>query len=279
MKCDVCLTKIPKGSNVCPNCGYIVGKSHVNTFDLSSQTHEHIQTKTQNRQAKIKPSLSKKNYAKTKKQPSKNIFKPVMIIAVIIAFLGSVGIPLLSSIFNFSSLGENRFDDMTFQEIIDNDYDEYNTVTNALKYEKEIIQYLEKNNFEEIRTHEYCYQYDNNSLEANLTVSSYKNNICYDVLISYKEGNMNHHSLTISGRFDSYIDRTVFQIKEDDVKDIANYLKIDNVYQTWKDCHAHMVEENENEFEYSHYGDVEVYMHETYSDTKPHYNFYYSIGD
>ena len=292
MKCDVCLTKIPLGSHKCPNCGYIVKKSHINTFNASNIDHQHIEVKTIK-----KPQIKKNEYSqyvnnkKTKINPKSkikktskvfNAIKIVLVVVLFISLLLGVGISVLVREYTDTDEYYTQYEDLTFQDVIDNGYDEYDTVITGIDYRDTIISYLEDNHYEETTSYEYVNKYSEDSdLYATLNIESMKNNIQYYITVNFCGGIKTGTTLTLSGQLKEDINREKFYIKQEYVDDLAQELEIYNAYNILKNSHDKMTkeEDKENSYKYSHYDDMSIYLVEEFNDfATPYWYFYYSIG-
>lgn len=269
MKCDVCLTTIPIGSNVCPNCGYVIRKRNVNA--KSTNVQNNIQTKSKY----LKSRMNKERTGTLKR------FKLILLMLIIGVIWLFVFIPNLLQQFDTpSSITQTEIEEMDFDDIIKNGYDLDETVISASNDRDDIIAFLKDHNYSEIDVSEHCYKYDESDpLRAHLSIRSTKNDIKYEVSLVYEKRRCTSVQLTFSGDFEPDIDRTVFQLKEKEIKELADYFKIKNAYQILKKSQSLMKKE-ENRYKYSNYDDLKIYMSEEYQDysSTPYYYFYYSIG-
>lgn len=285
MKCDVCLTNIPLGEDRCPNCGFLMKTDHITTFDAFGDDHAHIKVTTKDKIKKIKQYVPHNKPAFTRlNRNQRNLYKPnttSVAIKVALIFIIIAGI-IISSLFGlFSSISDYevdvQFEDMTFEEIINEDLDD-GTVFVASSYRDNFVEYLDNNSYKDIVISEYCSQYEDSPLYANMCIDALKDDIHYYVDISFSEGNIQNVSLTLSGRLDKGVDRNKFYITKNQVNEIADYIEIQKAYQSLKDSHDKMQLNENNEYKYSHYDDIKIYMVEEYQDNYDAYYFYYSIG-
>lgn len=288
MKCDVCLTKIPLGEARCPNCGFIMKKSHITTFDASGDDHGHIEVKQKLNPPKFNmPKYNKTIDIKTVQRNMRSHTEQTKktILSVIVIFIVIIGV-MVSSLFGFIFSEPdysyvNELEEMTFEEIIENDYDEYDTVQTAIDYEDKILDYLLNNGYSDLGVSEYSSKYDDeSSLYASFTINASKDNTYYYLGLSFIEGYLDGSEITISGEFNGNIDDREFQLKEEQIKDVASLIDLDNIYSLIKDSYVKMekTEDSDHEYKYTNYDDMNIYMVENYYEGSDTYNYYYSIG-
>lgn len=275
MKCDVCQTNIPIGDDSCPNCGYKIRKEHVNIYDASGKTHNHIQTRSNYIKSRTKLSLDKPS-----NRNRKSIVKTVIIlmcIAITLGFVTSVFVSLRNLMKGNHDYEVNKYEDLTYTEIVENGNDYDGTVEEALDYEKDLMDYLEMNDYQNVKVNETVNDSDY-GLQTITYIESDKNNYHYTVIVSHQEMELTRVELTISGQFET--PRKQLILSENDVKDIAEYIEIYSAYSIISSSYAKM-EKSGNEYKYSDYtGDTNIYMSERYYDVKkPYYSFYYSVSE
>lgn len=282
MKCDVCGTKIPIGSNECPNCGFKYGKNSFSTYDASGETHEHIRV-TSKKPIFHKP--SKPQYRPLKVNAPKNLKNNQikgMLIVVIVVFIfmsaSSIMIPIFLNDFSFDWYSSGDYDNMTFQEVIDEGYDD-GTVEMALEEQEELVSLLEdKLGLENVDTDEYINEYSS-GMYASITVSGDKDGYYYSVDSSFEAGENKKRGVTISWSGEKSIRNTRQFVMDKDVLDIlGNYVGVD-IYQQASMNRKNMIadEDDENRYVYSHYDDYDIYLSESLYGDK--YHFYISIGN
>lgn len=297
MKCDVCLTKIPIGQNECPNCGFVVKKNHVNTYDASGNTHEHIQVQSKSLQNRLKniktqqqtiqrtlQSSTNKKQAyqqmaqsvygslKTKNKKKKSSKKGILFIVIFCIFM-TIGIIMPVAI---AFISEFEFDNDVsyvydnFEDMIDSGIDEYGSIELANTEQVELKKYLEDHSFTNIENRDY---YDDNFSSARSQVDAYRNDIHYRIIMNYEDGKRSLVEITLSGFVDS-TDRSQLAVQKDDISIITDYLNISSLYNHLSYGHSRMTTDNSKSYTYSNYDGEDTYMSETVYDD--YYSFYYS---
>ena len=275
MKCDVCLTNIPLGQDTCPNCGYTIKPNHINTYDASGRSHEHIQVQSKYMQSRVNNIYDKPKKKNTLDRPKNKQLKKFIISMIIGIMVATIVIGVAAIVFTIDSFEEEIIEELSYQEVIDHGDDEDATIENAQLFEKDFVDYLKQHNYEDIRVEENVKDYD--SILARTNIDAYKDDYHYSMTVSHQEGEIVEKRLVISGRFDGQINRTQFQLKEKEVKEITDYIGIDQAYQTLKSAHSKM-EKDDNQYLYSNYDGPNLYLSEKYYKTsEPYYWFYYSI--
>lgn len=209
MKCDVCSTKIPIGGHQCPHCGYKMPVKKVSSFHVESTTHEHIGTIQQ--EAKQKTPVYKTNnelqkrLQEFKKDPKIGIDflkvgESIQVGKVAKIIIGVFFILILIS-FSVSILGGNmnynRFENLTFQEILDKEYDSDGTVQVAQNYKNALVKQFNIIGLTISDVDEYCN--NDNGFYANTSVSAIVNNIDYTISATFEKGIMISNTLFVSG--------------------------------------------------------------------------------
>lgn len=281
MKCDVCGTKIPIGSNECPNCGFKYGKNSFSTYDASGDTHEHIRV-TPKRPSFSK--VSKPHYKPLKTYAHRNgnnrHVRAVMLIVIVVFLMSAASaiIPIFLNDISFDWNGSDDYTDMTFQEVIDEGYDD-GTVEMALEAQEELVSLLEdKLGLENVYTDEYINEYSR-GMYANITVSGDKDGYDYSVGTSFEANENLKREVTITWSGDKSIrDTRQFEMDQDVLDVLGDYIGID-IYQEASLNRKNMTLDvnDENRYVYSRYDDYDIYLSESlYSDK---YHFYLSIGN
>lgn len=295
MKCDVCLTKIPIGQNVCPNCGFKMKSEHINLYDADSQTHEHIQVNkdylrnrintqiNDNVKAKINARLNDDIFTKktrktyinpkhsTKKDNTKivaSIVKKIVIVTILFTFI----------VTGFVIIGTTDFifdDGFSISNIFNDD----DTIETASQYKDNLINYLEENGYTDITIDkEENSQNDDSSTRAFCSISTKRNDISYNITTVHQHNQLRSINLTLYGHYDKSVDIKKFNLKESAIEELAQYLEEENIYDILKDSHSLMKEEKKNRYQYSIYDNPNIYMSEEYNSySNPYYSFYYSI--
>lgn len=280
MKCDVCGTKIPLGSSECPNCGYKYKASHVNTYDASGQDHDHIQVKSKvtNFQKNIQSSY-KKNYTIPKNRSNVNTQKLAkrMIIIVSIAMIISVLIPLGIAFMTILSdqITDYELGDMTIQEAIDADYDDDGTLSTALFYQEDLVNYVaEELEWEDVRVNEYIS--NDYYLYASFSINGYKGDGSYTLDVDFSDGDLNRVSLSIYNISDKSIQNSQVLSQEQNTIDlIGTYFQYVGLYDRLVKASQQMVSDGENIWKYNGNDDFIYLTEEYHKNTSSHYYSYY----
>lgn len=277
MKCDVCLTPIPLGKDECPNCGYKIKTTHINTYDASGKGHDHIQVHSKNIQKRVMNKQTSYKNMKTIKQ----IIVMTLSIIVLIGAFAPVIVSLLGNIDIFNE-DISVYEDLSYEEAIEEGYDEDNTISSAYLFEDDLKEMMEDLEYSDITCYEHINKYDEDaSLTAYTSVSGYKNDYRYQVIVTHQEGERRSIEYTISGKMDQKIERTQFPLSQDMVNELGNFY-FEDAYQVLADKHKDMKQNEDNENIYSIYENdknIRVYLSEEYyKDRKPPYYYvYYSI--
>lgn len=273
MRCDVCYTKIPLGQKRCPHCGYIIPGNKVSSFDADSSTHEHIKTP---RMKKIDINQYK-NKAKPINKKNTTLITVVIAVVIVLSQVIPIGIATFENIFMSDNISTD-YTNYTFEEVIDQGYDEDGTVQMAVDYENQFLLDLEKMGYTEVTVVESTY--GSNYGRAYLTVDSEKNDIHYAVRLIFEDQQISEKEITYSGFISSY-DRSSLAINQEDVEELANYIQKENVYERLVERHPLMIQDKDdkNAYKYSNYDEEDsIYMTEDISDIREGYYYYYSLG-
>lgn len=285
MKCDVCGTKIPLGTNECPNCGYKMKTSSVQSFDASGKTHEHIQSQKTpsyhatklndvivNTKRKIRPSHVKKSKFSG--------FKALLIAVIVLVMVGNIAVPIFINNIgdHFSSEEVGNFDDMSFQDIIDEGYDD-GTVQKALDERIKTEEFVSNElGLEDIQIHEYCDQYSEELYTSFYVEGSYKD-VLYQIKCSKSSNTQSHYEMLISGSSSQSVrDIDHFPLDEDITNKIGEYIQVYGAYNLISSNCLNMEKDNESEdrYVYSRYENPYMYLSEShYSE----YHFYFSVSN
>lgn len=268
MRCDVCDTLIPLGQDECPNCGYKIPKKKIGAYDASSITHEHIQSEP----VHPKKTRLKQSTLQTPKKIKKGLTIGV-IVGIVVSLITSI-VPIIFEVVDVFNEPETNYEELTFEEVLNENDNEL--IAMALEKENQVVQFLEENGYEDIEVTE-----DSDDFYASFSISSFKNNCHYYIDFSYADVELQSKGMTISGSVEGTTNRTNLLIQESDIKELADYLGIDNAYQTLKDNHGSMkrTEDMLEKYRYSNYDDYKIYMiEEVHGGDEPYLSFYYSLG-
>lgn len=279
MKCDVCLTKIPIGETKCPNCGYTMKKVNASSYDTNSLSYEHIKTNDKTLKSRIKddhPIMKQHKTIVNGKSNSKLVSKIMTFILSLIIFIGAVGILLYSIISDNTDDYNNQISDLTFQEVIDQGLAD-STVDKAYEYENDLLNFLFNNDFENVESEEKVSQYDD-EYSTKMSMSAQRNDIYYYINVTHENKELKSVNLCVAGKYDKDTNIKNFNLKEDDIKDISEYLELDDLYSILNNGHSLMNKEDDERYVYSSYNDdFNIYMSEEYKNySTPYYSFYYS---
>lgn len=239
MKCDVCDTKIPLGSHECPNCGYKLKDNYVSTFDVSSKIHDHIQTKPQSNRLKIK-NIKESQY------PNWFYF---MIVVLVIGMFVSV---FSSSIIKNGTTNSN----LSFSELIEEGYDK-TIIEMAQSDEQRTVSYLEETvGMQDLKTEEFSYVGDNDSLSLRFEVTGYKNNVYYGLMYEYANQEVvqkemftiRHTKTSIKFSKEIELDKQTFQL-------LGDFIGVKDVYSIMDQARHEMVADVNDENYYSYSGE------------------------
>lgn len=280
MKCDVCQTNIPIGSNSCPNCGYKIKKEHTSVYDASGNHHNHIQIQSHYVQSRINNALDQPSHERVK--IISKIALIVIVISIVVGLISSLFITFMSVNDSSNDSIENEYSplsltDLSYQEVIDSNEDDDGTVEMTLAFEEDIVDYLESHDYQYIEVDELVDKADS-GLSTVTYIESDKGIYHYSIIVYYSETEFMSLELAISGSFDEEINRNEFLIEEDDIKDIAEYVGMDSAYSLMEDAHSKM-KKNDSGYYYSDNSQgIDVYMSERYYTVgDPFYYFYYSV--
>lgn len=280
MKCDVCQTQIPLGSDECPNCGYKIRENHVQTFDASGVTHEHI------RVPKAKPTkrTQKTDYNQHRKKGRTMrtvVIFIVVIISVVTMVCGGIIIPIMmsSDIFNDNE-SYHTYEDMTFTDMVNEGIDKNDTISHIQDYAESLKTFLNKQGISDLSENEYCSAFGDR-LIANYHVNGSKNDILYSVEVTFtSDEGLSNRGLIISYSSEKSMRKGNVLFSKEDVNAIGDYLDISNAYDILNNSRTKMKKDkdNENRYVYSDYDDLSIYLSEEYYDRKePYYFHYYSV--
>ena len=225
MRCPVCHTKMNKNMEICPNCG------------------QRVEVKT--RTSKVKRNRF------TKKQLTDIIVCIVVFVSSIVWF--SYRLWRMSRI----SQGEKNY---TFEKALKESKGFLNeeSVYAMINYRNDMKDILLKEGYEDITVSEDVIVENYRQKNISLIITASKSD--YDIKISYSYslyGNM-IKSYAIAG---SSVDMDrQFEIKEEDVKDIFEYMGFDNGYNALSDAYHHLEKTDNNKYQYINYSDYNITM-------------------
>lgn len=261
MKCEVCGTKIPIGTNECTNCGYKFKDSHINTFDISSKTHEHIQTQK----------VSQYN----KSNRSRGI-----ITAIVIVFILMLLIPFSVSRYIFNNEINYHNNEDSFQELINQGYDENGVIRQAVDDAQDAENYLRNNlKLNEVETNQDHYK-DNGELRSySFEVTGYKDDIYCGINYSYYQGKLESQNFFLLGNSTKrFYGSELSQQQESLVKSFGQFVGDNDVFHKIEQANQKMIknEYQENEYIFNDYIDnVHIYLTER-DEGESSYHYYIS---
>lgn len=266
MKCDVCGTQIPIGSNECPNCGYKYRTSSTNTYDASSQNHQHIKTGYE----KTKPTYQKSSY-QTKQYhfPIKalaislgSIFSIIFILLIIIPFIFGI-IEGIKEITNSS----------IFEQTIEEGYIDDGTVSMALKEENQLVDlFTNQMMLEDIEIDEYV---NDQASYASVCVDGFDNEDYYALTANYCENQCVGREITIIWDSKESIRQGEVSVNRDLWNQLAEYTGMD-AFEYFNKYRTQMILEDD-EYIYSDSNKYDILISETKENG--YYCIYYSISN
>lgn len=132
-----------------------------------------------------------------------------------------------------------QYDGLSFINAIEKGYDEDNTLNMIEDYKRNLITEMKKNDFTNIDIEENCQRDElTRVLTATMTIHSKKKDYEYIIKVSYQKERRTHAFLTISSTRD--INNQQFEILENDIKNILEYLQIENGYALLKQGYSNM---------------------------------------
>lgn len=245
MKCHVCGTKIPIGATECPSCGYPI-----------KTIHESSQKKPTHSNKKIFLSIGKV------------IVGMIIVLAVLTRMM-----PSSSSHKNM--VGDDFFSQMSFQEIIEEGYDD-GTVALAMQVEKRVKSLMQDElQLEDISIYEYCDEY-NDGMHVKFYVEGTYQTMHYKLSYLIDWGQITTQEMVISGETNhSLRESELTPVDEFITNQIGEFLGVKDLYQAFDHSRFQMIEDRENHYEYKGgYQEYTVFMNENKSSN---YNFSFSI--
>lgn len=137
----------------------------------------------------------------------------------------------------------------SFQDIINKDLDENNTIKNIVIKQKSIEEYINKNDYTIINDLEYVIKKDRkSSLIGRHYLSFIKDNREYFIEYYYADGKLTQSEFEI--KFNKSInDQNTFVIPEDNIREIERYISISNITDLMKEQHQIMKQNNQQDIE------------------------------
>ena len=257
MKCDVCHTKIPLGSYVCPNCGMTVkkaGTTHVHSEgNHCEDTHEKTDIFT-------KASVSGQKKFRT-------VSFTIPIISVII-----IAVLAISIFMDIGSLIPESNNQSIPNSIVSNVHDEYQKIADWKIEDLENLGLkVDKNSGMTIYPE---------TTEYDINIYATKDDLEYTIYYTYDAITETSVSLEITGSYEGNVGQSVTYLNEDFINLLGDYLGFDNTYSLFKDGHENMIdhEENPGHKYYIGYADeYEVYVKENNGEDYNTTLFTYSI--
>lgn len=284
MKCDVCGTKIPLGSNECPNCGYNVRREHVRSFDASGDSHNHIRAEKKSSYHatmlnNVKVNQRRNVHSTQVKKASFSIFKIIFVVFLVMTLVGTIAVPMFMSSMPdfFTEYEDDVLEGMTFQEIVDEGYDD-GTISMALQEKEQIEEFMQnKLLLKDISSQEYCNQYDD-EIYATFWVEGTYENVQYKINCSLDHGNVSGYDMQISGSHDRSVrEQDKLFLDETITNEIGNYIQVDNAYEFIDSNRFKMVKDSESEDRYIYVDSQDYYIYLSESQFGNEYLFYCSI--
>lgn len=273
MRCDVCDTKIPPGSDRCPNCGYRIRDNSMATHSQTIST-EYPEPKIF--QTKRKRKINKENIFQTGKQFSsyKKVLYFIILVSVVISFVGSM-ISKMST--NDYSENYTSHSGESFQEGLDLGIDD-GTIQMAMDSEDELKAFF---NDELLITNvditEDYYDFSD-SVSARVNVYGYDGNFSFDLSMTYQYQQLTHQSITLSWNSEESIRKNPVNLDLEKIEKINERFDVDIIAMIDAYKSKMVVDENdETVYVVSEYNeDSNFYLSE--SDNENSYFVYLSIG-
>lgn len=272
MKCDVCGTKIPLGTYECPNCGFRYKIENTQNFDVKSSTHEHIKTSSQ--------SYTRLNAKRSKSLNQKNaiiIVSTIFISIIMMMILIGVAVSIFSDLSDGTYLN-NDFEDMTFQEVIDEGYDD-GTVEMTKKHGEDLKEFMiDTLGTNQLYVDEYCSQYDD-TINASVSIEGSKDDIMYQMRVSYYAGKISNTEMKISGDAKkSIIEYENIPIHKEIVNQMGNYIDVSDAYERLNTARFQMVKDTETKDRKFYLSESLPYVYISESYYNLEYGYYCSIS-
>lgn len=275
MRCDVCDTKIPPGSDRCPNCGYRIRENSIATHSQAIST-EYPEPKVFQTKRKRQSKINKQNLFNTRKQFSsyKKVLAFIILVSVVISFVGSM-ISKMST--NDYSENYTSHSGESFQEAIDQGLDD-GTIQMAMDSEDELKAFF---NDELLMTNvditEDYYEFSD-SVSAGVNVYGYDDDFTFDLRLTYQYQQLTHQSITLSWNSEESIRKNPFHLDSQKIEKINERFDVDieEIIEKYK---SKMVVDENDETVYvaSEYNENNnIYLSESVNEKN--YFIYLSIG-
>lgn len=276
MRCDVCDTKIPPGSNICPNCGYRVRESSTATHKQTIST-EYPESEVFKAKRKRKFKVNQETLFKTTRQTTKYIY--VIIFIIVLSF----AMPLIGAfLFDSQTSSNNAFstEDVSgesLQEGMDSGYDD-GTMQIALDYKDELMSFFnDELLFEDIDSRENYYIFDDD-LITHINVYGYESTLSLTVSLQFQQQQPQHQVVVLSWNNQGSIQNNPISIDSKKLEKINDKFDVDivGVIDEYK-SKLEVDEEDQTRYVVSEYNDDrDIYFSETVEEDESF--VYLSIG-
>lgn len=270
MKCDVCGTKIPLGHHECPNCGYKLNGKYASVYDASSVNHEHIRG-TEKRKSYIPPKVN----IEFAKQLSLGQNKYSTLITVFVVILFIIGLMLMVVPRYMNQM--NPSNRMTFEEAINEGYDNDGTIEYALSQEDEVFSYLSSLGFQNVSIDEYL---DNEYGDVTIVLYGDYDKEGYSLQFSYNQNTCVERYMSMSFQSEVGLRRSgELVINKEIFNQISEYMGVGETTQSIETMIPQMIlmekrdHDDPTKYNYTIEGNPYISITEDYySDTNIYYN-------
>lgn len=178
-------------------------------------------------------------------------------------------------LYSFYVQPRDKYKNLTFENAAY--LDTYSSIPKIKKCENEIINFLDKNEFQVISIDEGCQKEKNTSLLiASINVVAKKKGINYNITTKFKKGIMCDSILKLEGKLTS-VNLSKFDFFNEYLDSIAEFINIHNGYLLLKNSYSKIEKKRENVYSYKSNNkyNISLFIQQTYNKD---YYFSYIIG-
>lgn len=246
MRCPFCNTKVSKNIDLCPNCGRRIERSD----------HD-------------KKSKVKQSYRLT--------FRDIVIL--IFAFT-SILLLFFKRIYRMTSWFKDRPENNnTFEAVLENStgYIGKDIVQEMIGYRDDLKNMLTNQGYTNIKSNENV-EVDKSQIYADVSLELTASKDDFDIKITIsKQPHYNAiKSYAIAGS--AMVEDKAFEVKEEEVKDVFDYLEFDNGYQILLDGYNAMEKVEENKYQYIHFDEYNLTLTNEIHGSAYSYSYMISKG-